>query len=358
MQGVIVILIFIITSLIVFLEKYLGRYKLPIYVFLGLSLILVAGFREIGVDADSLVYESIYNSNMSADNGVEMEFSFSLLASIMHLFTDDVHGLFLLYAILGITLKFIAFRNLSVSWFMPVIVFISYYFEYHDCMEIRTSILSAFMLLAIKPLAEGKKLYALLLIIMGGFFHYSAIMLIPLFFLSNKPMSIRQKIFWGLCVPVGYLLHFGGSSLLLNVSSNIPYIGERIETYQNGAIWNILQGDLNIFAPLHLFMIMLFYYLLFFQDVIIENNKYYPIMMKICAIGMFAFPVLSIVPVFAQRVSMQYFVVNIILYATLQYTLKPKWVGALFVIAVSFVLLNYSLPEIGTHIFWGGGDAN
>ena len=79
---------------------------------------------------------------------------------------------------------------------------------------------------------------------------------------------------------------------------------------------------------------------------------------KICAIGMFAFPVLSIVPVFAQRVSMQYFVVNIILYATLQYTLKPKWVGALFVIAVSFVLLNYSLPEIGTHIFWGGGDVN
>ena len=354
MQGYFVLFIFFITGILIYLEDYLGKHKLSAYLFIAIMLILIAGFREIGIDADSENYEYMYHNHFSNKLSNAVEYSFFFFSKILNYLSNDVHILFLLYAFLGVALKFIAFRTLSEYWFLPVIVYIGYYYEYHECMEIRTGVLSAFMLLSVKPLCEGKKWQALLLLAIGGFFHYSVLMLIPLFFLSNEVMSKKQRVLWGMAVPLGYFFYFSGFSLLLNIAVELPYLGPKLALYQTDAERGIIQTSLNVFTPLNFFNIALYYYLLFFHDTIVQSNKYFPFLIKLFAIGLFCFPTFAVIPVLAQRTSMQFEVATIILFTNIFYTLKPKWFGLLAVILIAFIFLNYSLPEIGTHILWKG----
>jgi len=57
-MGAVLALIFISTLLACFVEQYMRRAQLPTFIFLGVILILVATFREIGVDPDSLNLET------------------------------------------------------------------------------------------------------------------------------------------------------------------------------------------------------------------------------------------------------------------------------------------------------------
>ena len=53
-MGYIIIAIFFIAVILSYTEEYLGKYKLPLYLLIGMSLILLAGLREVGIDPDSL----------------------------------------------------------------------------------------------------------------------------------------------------------------------------------------------------------------------------------------------------------------------------------------------------------------
>lgn len=56
-MGYIIIAIFIIVVILSYIEDYLGKYKLPLYLLIGFTLILLAGLREVGIDPDSQNYE-------------------------------------------------------------------------------------------------------------------------------------------------------------------------------------------------------------------------------------------------------------------------------------------------------------
>lgn len=107
-------------------------------------------------------------------------------------------------------------------WFVPIIVYLSFIFQLHEMTQIRTGVMSGLFLLAIQPIAERKWVKALLLIGIGAFFHISALVLIPLVFLSNKDMSLKSRMIWMAIVPISYVVYFVGSNLLVNIP--IPYI--------------------------------------------------------------------------------------------------------------------------------------
>lgn len=56
-MGYIIIAIFIVVVILSYIEDYLGKYKLPLYLLIGFTLILLAGLREVGIDPDSQNYE-------------------------------------------------------------------------------------------------------------------------------------------------------------------------------------------------------------------------------------------------------------------------------------------------------------
>lgn len=355
LTGYAICIVFLITALFAYLEDYIGKYKFPIYIFLCITLIVIASTRAVGLDPDSANYEDSFNSIAAGSSDMLVEYSFILLSQTIGVFTNDVHYLFFLYAFLGVSLKFIAFRQLCESWFLPVLVYVGYFFIFHECMQIRTGVLSALLLLSIKPWSEGKKFKAFLFIAMGFFFHYSALMLLPLLFLSNKNISFYGRLFWALLIPCAYILYFGGFSFFLDISTEIPYIGEKLSMYQYAEQKGLSTLAVNVFSPLFMFTTFLYYYLLYFHNTLVEKNQYFPLMIKLLGIAIFAYTALGTFPPLAQRVNLLLRIVSIVLYANICYTIHPKWVGVSIALFVAFVYLNYAVPSVSFHLFWNPG---
>ncbi len=356
MTGIAICVVFFVNVLLVYIEDLLGKYRLPTYIVICLALILIAGTRMVGGDPDSANYEETFITILSGGEEPLVEYSFILLSKFAAIFGKNIHILFFIYAILGVSLKFVAFRQLSESWFMPVFFYISYFFIFHECMQMRTGVLSAMFLLSIKPWCEGNKLKAFGYLLVGFVFHYSALILFPLLFLGNKVMTFKGRVFWALLIPFGYVLFYGGFSFFLDFSTDLPYIGEKLAAYQIGVERGLSRLFVNVFSPLFLFTAFLYYYLLYFQDTLVEKNKYYPLMIKILGIGIFSYVALGSLPAMAQRVNLLLRIVSIILYANVFYTLLPRWASISIAALIAFIFLNYAVPSVSFHLFWDPGE--
>lgn len=350
-MGIAIVIIFILTAALAFLEANLSeRDKKAVFWFIAIVLVLLAGFREIGIDPDSSNYEYAFHHYYDDRLAGAMEYSYMLISQLLSFFTSDAHSILLVYALGGLVLKFVAFRKLSEFYFAPVLVYLSFFYELHECTQIRTGVMSGLFMLAVPYMAEKQRIKAILLIALGCFFHTSALALVPFLFLSNKELTKKQMLFWIGIIPCAYVIYVMGSNLLVNIP--IPYIENKLTNYEGNA--ETLDVGVNVFSPLQLFTTMLFLYLLYFQDTIKEHNKYYPLMMKIFSLSLFAYVAFAFLPVLSQRVSYLYRIVTIILFTNIYYTIRPKWMGLLVVVMISFLYLNYALPYISFYLLWGG----
>lgn len=337
-----IIVLFSIAALLPLLERYMDRLKLPIYLLLGLTMVLVAGFREVGVDPDSDSYESAYHNYYSQNSEDSKESTFIWMSAALNQVTSDVHALFLAYALIAVIMHLIAFRYLSEEyWFLPVFVYLSFFFEMHEMIQIRTGVLSGFFMLAIKPMAERRWFVAMLLILIGSTFHISGLALLPLLFLTNNPMSKKQRWIWASVIPFGYVLFFLGMAIQMYL--DIPFVGEKLLEYQIGDEKGKSIVTVNAFNVVQLFAVAAFYYLLYFYDTIAERNKYFPLLMKIFAIGTATFVAFAFFPVIGDRLGYQMKMVNIILYANIVYTILPRWAGIVAVFFIGCLHLAYIL---------------
>ena len=339
-----ILLLFLLAGVLSYFEPFMGKYRLPVYLVFGLALVALAGFREIGVDPDSAMYEFYYRYYYTTNMEESVEYSYRLLSLIFNIFSTDVHTIFLFYAFFGILLKLVAIRNYSETWFLCLLVYLSFYYEFHELTQIRTGLLSGFFLLAVSQIAEGRRFFAFLLLACGTFFHSSGLALLPLLFLSNKELTGKRAILWLMVPLAGYVAYLLGSAILLEL--DLPYIGEKLANYQEREEKGTGVVAVKVFGLLQVLSLALFYYLFFFQKTLMESNKYFPLMLRVYAIGLFAYSAFAFLPVVADRLSYQFRLVTIFLYANVASTIRPKWAGLGVVILIAFVFLNYTFPYI------------
>lgn len=192
-MGYILLSVLLITIILCYLEDYIKRYRFFLYILMGFVMVLIAGLREIGLDPDSENYEySFHHYYQSTEMGM-VEPSFTLISAILNVFTDNVHLLFLVYAFLGVTIKLYAFKKNLQCIFVPMMLYISFYFVLHEMTQIRAGVVSALFLLAVYHIAKKEKRKALLLIIVGSFFHYSSLALLPTLMFGNKKFQPQRK---------------------------------------------------------------------------------------------------------------------------------------------------------------------
>ena len=117
-MGYILSAMFLIVAILCYLEDYIRKYQKPLFFLIGLVLIFVAGFREIGLDPDSENYENTFQHYFKNGTDEMVEPSFLLISYLLGFFTDNVHVLFLLYALFGVSLKMFAFRKMSEFYFV------------------------------------------------------------------------------------------------------------------------------------------------------------------------------------------------------------------------------------------------
>ena len=344
-MGYILLSVLLITIILCYLEDYIKRYRSFLYILMGFVMVLIAGLREIGLDPDSENYEySFQHYYQSSEMGM-VEPSFTLISAVLNVFTDNVHLLFLVYAFLGVTIKLYAFKKNLQCIFVPMMLYISFYFVLHEMTQIRAGVVSALFLLAVYYIAKKEKRKALLLIIVGSFFHYSSLALLPTLMFGNKDFNRKENIMIALLIPLSYLIYFGGISMLLN--TDIPLIGNKLAIYQQAMEKGKMTVNINVFDPVHLVSVMLFFYTLYFRKTITAFNENYNVVIKIVALGLFLHTSLAFLPVLALRTSQLYCIVNIFLFSGFVYTFKQKWMGITILVLLSIFQMYLALPHYG-----------
>lgn len=342
---ILLIIIFVIIATLALLEEEENNiYNTYIYWGIGIFLLLTASLREVGLDHDSTNYEYVFTHTNSPLLGL-MEFSFLFISNIINFFADDVHVLFFVYACLGVLLKLKAIKELSPFYFLPLIIYFSNYFMLHEMTQIRAGVAASMLLMSIRPLSEGRKLTATFWILLALFFHYSSAILIPILFLSPNEMSIRSRQIWGGLIPLVYLLYLLHIDFILSLP--IPFINDKIEIYRTFKDKGILGDDLNVFNYLQLLRISIFYFTLYYYDLIKQYNKFLPILTKMMAISIASYVFLSGIPVIAIRISELFGVVDIIMFVNIYYTIKPSYLPKAIIILIAIALFYMDIAMVG-----------
>lgn len=334
-------IIFLLISTVYLLEDYLGSYKKYVYITIGAVLIALAATRVVGNDRDSENYEYTYKYTNDPVNEKTVEFSFLWIAGLLNSVTDDVHAIFLVFALISIPLKLFSITKLSPVWFSSLAIYLSNYYILHELTQIRAGVAAAFFLLAIYWYVNKHTGKAALFITLAVFFHYSSVILFPLLLISREGMDFKWKIIWGAVIPVAYLLHFMHIGL---TTIPLPYISDKIEIYTEMRDRGIMGDEaINVFNAVFLIKVMVFYYLWYFQETITYVNKAFPFMLKVYCISLFSFIVLADMPVFAFRISEIFGIVEIILFSNIYFTVKPAYISRSIVITIGFLFLIFNI---------------
>lgn len=306
-----------------------------VFLCLGLLLIIIAGFRGPGVDRDYNNYIEMFRQ----PEFISTEPAFVLISIFLHSYIgDNCVFLFVIFAILGVTLKLMAIKKLTDLWFLSMVIYLSNFFILHEMTQIRVGIASALLLLCIKPIYDRNWKLFLLFSILAFSFHYSAIVILPLWFLGHKP---RKQLLL-LSVPIAYLIYFSGINLITKIP--IPMIQNKIEMYQT-----LMElGDegstlINVFNLVFIAKIIIFYFLLYKYEIIIQNNKYASILMKIYSISLVSYLILAVLPPLATRVNELFSIVEIVIIPFIFYVFKPNYFSRSILIFIGMCLLLINL---------------
>lgn len=339
-------LLIIVTLVVAFLaiveEEERAFYKPYVYWSVAIVLILCATIRDPGFDRDSLNYEYRFLHPYD-DRAMVKEPTFVGIVEFIRLFSDDVHVLFFCYALLGVSLKFLAFRKLTPLYFLPLAIYMGNYYVLHELTQIRAGVASAFFLLAIPPLAQGKRWVAFFLMAAAAMFHFSALAYLPVLVLNDKPLSKWWRIAMATIVPIGYAFYLLGIDTDIIALINIPGLTHKVEIYQGLRDKGVLGYQINVFNAVFLVKLLIYFYLLYFYDTLVHFGRYISLMLKVMALSIAVFLFFAGLPVVAFRVSEMLSVVDIILYSYIFFTLRPVWFGRTIVVVISLALFAINI---------------
>ena len=315
-----------------------------IFILLAFVLILVAGLRPLEHFRDTSNYLKIIHSD---DGLFAAEPTLWIINQVNKLLLGGVDQVFfLLYAFLGVSLTMLAIMRLSPMPWLSVIVYLCLFFVLHEMTQIRAGVAVAFFLLAIPDIANRNLKSYLIKTALAISFHYSAIVMILLYFIS--PSKKRILTYWFLPI-IGFLVATTMPSGVLNFLEYIAVyfpraISSKITIYL--ALYNSgAYETLNIFNLYILSLIFIYYFSLFCISRF--NNSLSVILVKLLGIQIFVYYFFSILPVFSLRIS-EFISVSLIFYfPNFVLLFKQKLLPSLFVLTLSIAFFNiFSLSII------------
>lgn len=328
-----------------------NNYKFRI-IFLFISaliLFVIAAFRSKGVDNDYGGYESMFNSANTLSyylhnigelmiNNYPMVLIVSSISK--NLFHTGVGFLFLVYAFFGVSFKIKAIKELSPFLLLSVLIYFSNFFLLHEMTQIRSGVATGLLLLSIPSIEKKHFLNFMKYVLLASLFHYTALIFIPLYFISTKKINITLYM---------TLLIGSISIFLLNISIHhfINILGDnplthryfvQTDTFSQGNSTEI--NPFNILAILHL--VLSFFFLMKAKTMALKN-KYSLILIKIYIFSIVIFYLFSDLPVFAFRLYEVLTVVEIILIPFIIYVIKQKNIAICSIVLYALGLLSLNL---------------
>lgn len=331
-MAFLIIFLFLIVTIITILNP---KHKNVFFFILGLLLFLLAGFRDGTTVKDYTSYVSLYN-----DPSWDIEFSFSFISWIVrHFFFNHIVFLFLIYAFLGVILKLKAIEQLSTFIFFSILIYISHFYILHELTQIRVGVASGFFLLCIKPIYERNWRHFLLYSICAILFHYSAIIILPFWFIWNHKINIYV---FAVLIPIAYLFYFFNINVVRIFISFVPLEHVQQKYLQYAIDQKSGLSKINVFNSVFIIKCIIYYILLWKSSLLNERNKYAPLLLKVQGIALASLIIFSNMPVFGFRISELLGIVEIITIPMLLHIFRPIWIIKiiLVVIAVFMLMMN------------------
>jgi hypothetical protein len=250
-----------------------SKFLVIIFNFLIFILFFITGFRNRNYVTDYESYILLYNSK-----NILIEPSFVLLKYIFKTILDaPIKWFMLCYAILAISIKAKVFKELTEYQYLSLLVFIGDLYLQQDFTQIRAAVSISLMLLCIKYIysREGKKF--LVCSLFAVFFHVSALIILPLWFLNAKKINITLCFVLIIASYILAICRFNPVGLLTYIP--IPYIKPKVDFYLMGHEKNDYTA--NIFGLYFLMKIFLFSILLIKSKILIYKNKYAFLFLKV-----------------------------------------------------------------------------
>jgi hypothetical protein len=301
-----------------------------VWIALVVVLVVYAGFR----DGDRV---------MDYDNYVGMYENQAMLIEptfwVISLFVKNFMGgnavwLFVIYAVVAVTLKMSAIRQLTPLVFLSVLIYLSDTFILHDLTQMRAGVATGFLLFSIKPLYERQRWRFFGLIACAVLFHVSAL---PAFLLWLLNPGRINKWMWVSFIAAGYVLammHFDLFSLATYIP--IPYIQARATQYL--AFNETLEKAIDVFSLYFLAKLAITFFLMWRAGAIAPHNRYVWLLLKIMLVSTLSLLIFSTNVAAGLRFSEFFGTVSIPLFPLIYYTVKPKYAAWAVVVVVAAFL--------------------
>lgn len=291
-----------------------------------LILFIVASFRGPDFGADYNTYIEIFK-----DDGYPMEVTFTVIRLfIKQCLSSEVIFLFIIYAFLGLILKYYAIIKISDFPIISVMIYLGYYCILQDLVQIRAAVATGLLLVSIEYIYSRELFKFLLISVIAILFHYSAVIMLPLYLLNPKHLDIKRA---GLLLIGSFMVYFLEIDVIELLIKYIPiqYIQEKYDNYIYLQNLNVsMFNEINIFNKLFLFRICIILFFVSHYWKIYKYNRLFYLLIKIDIISVALFISLAKIPVFAYRLSEFLGIVEIILYPLIIYSIKPRIFAIIF----------------------------
>jgi hypothetical protein len=288
-------------------------------------LIIIAGFRSETCCMDYDIYVEYYH-NIANIPITFLEPTYFVISWLSRVLFGSVAGVFLIYSILGVSLKGIAFVRLTKYYSITLILYFGSFFLLHEMTQIRVGVASAFLLLSIPSIADKKPRDFLMYLFLGSLFHYSFLIFGFVYFLKSD--KLNPYIYLGMVIFAFIAFACGLNLASLFQFFRLGFISEKINAYKS-MLADGYHADIMILNPLLMLRIFVLSVLIYKWEFFQEKNKNAVILIKIYAFSIFFFIAFADLPVLAGRLSQLFGIVEIILVPFVIYLITPAYVAVI-----------------------------
>ncbi|PHV33377.1 hypothetical protein CSQ94_08900 [Janthinobacterium sp. BJB312] len=304
---------------------------------LGILLFLFAAMRGEGVDRDYHGYLEYYDYVLESEFK-NVEPTFILIASLADRLFSSSLMIFFVYAFLGVGIKLYAINQITPHRNLALLVYYSMFFMLLEMTQIRVGVAAGFLLLCIRPILKRNLRQFLLFSCLAFAFHYSAIIIFPLYFLTGSSTSLK-KYAW--LMPVGLIMYYIGIDIFSTLKMlPIDLIRLKIENYTELAYFD---PDINFLNFPYVMRCCIAYVLYWHIDTLRRINPYISLLLKIYFLALFIFAAFASVPAISSRTSELLLIVEIVLLPNLVYLIKDRRMAIATIIGICFAYLFFLL---------------
>lgn len=268
-------------------------------------LLLIVFVRPFDWGADAGTYIKMFDG-VNAGETLNTEITFLLLSKLAFLLGNSAKLLFVLYALISLSLKIKSIEKYSYFPILSFLLYFSCWFVLHDIYQIRVGAAIAVFYFSIPYLCNRQYFKFSILALIATLFHTQAALVFLLIFLPKKKISAYSVLFLGFIVFVSYAAYFLKMDVLNIFISSLVKLSlprmEQVKYYYDISQSGIVNlGKINAFSPIVLVRLFLALILLF-QYRKLNEIPCYPVIVRILVLSFAVRMFFYTVPVIGMRI--------------------------------------------------------